>query len=110
MCASVPRSYRENDLVLLDVKINAETVEPLAAIVHRDNAYYVSLCAVWLVQAAVPMWGGAAWRALHAYVRICGVQIAAVSGFGCRPALLQTHSADLFSTYAPPLRRSARRW
>lgn len=34
--------YRENDLVLLDVKINAETVEPLAAIVHRDNAYYVS--------------------------------------------------------------------
>lgn len=38
---SLPRSYRENDLVLLDVKINAEMVEPLAAIVHRDNAYYV---------------------------------------------------------------------
>lgn len=36
------RSYRENDLVLLDIKINSEPVEPLAAIVHRDNAYYVS--------------------------------------------------------------------
>lgn len=36
------RRYRENDLVLLDIKINGEMVEPLAAIVHRDNAYYVS--------------------------------------------------------------------
>jgi translation elongation factor EF-4 len=34
--------YRENDLVLLDIKINGEMVEPLAAIIHRDNAYYVS--------------------------------------------------------------------
>jgi hypothetical protein len=30
--------------VLLDIKINSETVEPLAAIVHKDNAYYVSRC------------------------------------------------------------------
>ncbi len=35
--------YRKNDLVLLDVKINSEPVDPLAAIVHRDQAYYVSL-------------------------------------------------------------------
>ena len=37
--------YRQNDLVLLDVKINGEMVEPLAAIVHRDSAYYVRACA-----------------------------------------------------------------
>lgn len=39
--------YRENDLVLLDIKINSEPVEPLAAIVHRDNAYYVSPQGSW---------------------------------------------------------------
>ena len=33
--------YRENNLVKLDVKINGDTVDPLAAIVHRDKAYYV---------------------------------------------------------------------
>ena len=34
--------------MLLNIKINAETVEPLANIVHRDNAYYVSLvCGFW---------------------------------------------------------------
>ena len=31
--------YRRSDLVRLDVKINGEVAEPLAAIVHRDNAY-----------------------------------------------------------------------
>lgn len=31
--------YRKNDLVRLDVKINNETVDPLALIVHKDNAY-----------------------------------------------------------------------
>lgn len=33
--------YRVNDLVRLDVKINNETVDPLATIVHRDQAYPV---------------------------------------------------------------------
>ena len=33
--------YRKNDLVLLEVKINGETIDPLAAIVHRDSAYTV---------------------------------------------------------------------
>ena len=33
--------YRENNLVKLDVKINGDTVDPLAAIVHRDKAYHV---------------------------------------------------------------------
>ncbi|MEL6157894.1 MAG: translation elongation factor 4 [Cyanobacteria bacterium J06623_5] len=33
--------YRTNQLVKLDVKINGDTVDPLAAIVHRDKAYYV---------------------------------------------------------------------
>ena len=33
--------YRANNLVKLDVKINGDTVDPLAAIVHRDKAYYV---------------------------------------------------------------------
>lgn len=101
VCAPAPRSYRENDLVLLDIKINAEMVEPLAAIVHRDNAYYVSPCAK-LVQAAVPMWGGAAWRALHAHVRICGVWIAAVLGFGCRPCRGPTALTCSPPTPSPP--------
>lgn len=33
--------YRENDLVRLDIKINSELAEPLANIVHRNNAYQV---------------------------------------------------------------------
>lgn len=33
--------YRENDLVRLDIKINGEMAEPLASIVHRDDAYRV---------------------------------------------------------------------
>lgn len=33
--------YRRSDLVRLDVKINGEVAEPLAAIVYRDNAYRV---------------------------------------------------------------------
>ncbi len=33
--------YRENNLVKLEVKINGDSVDPLAAIVHRDKAYNV---------------------------------------------------------------------
>ncbi|MGD1948151.1 MAG: translation elongation factor 4 [Leptolyngbyaceae cyanobacterium] len=33
--------YRVNHLVKLDVMINGDKVDPLAAIVHRDQAYYV---------------------------------------------------------------------
>ncbi|MEO0455666.1 MAG: elongation factor 4, partial [Cyanobacteria bacterium P01_A01_bin.114] len=33
--------YRENLLVKLDILINGDRVDPLAAIVHRDKAYYV---------------------------------------------------------------------
>jgi len=38
--------YRPNDLVKLDILINSEPVDPLAAIVHRDKAYSLgrSLC------------------------------------------------------------------
>ena len=33
--------YRENALVKLDVMINGDKVDPLAAIVHKDKAYFV---------------------------------------------------------------------
>ncbi|MFK8182278.1 MAG: translation elongation factor 4 [Phormidesmis sp.] len=33
--------YRPNALVKLDVMINGDTVDPLAAIVHKDKAYFV---------------------------------------------------------------------
>lgn len=32
-------SYRENDLVRLDIKINDEEATPLACIVHKDKSY-----------------------------------------------------------------------
>ena len=31
--------YKKNDLVLLEIKINNETIDPLAAIVHKDRAF-----------------------------------------------------------------------
>ncbi|GAB4820181.1 hypothetical protein N2152v2_007227 [Parachlorella kessleri] len=46
--------YRKNDLVLLDVKINSETVDPLAAIVHRDQAYYVGKALVKRLKELIP--------------------------------------------------------
>ena len=33
--------YRESDLVKLEIRINNEAADPLATIVHRDNAYVV---------------------------------------------------------------------
>jgi elongation factor 4 len=33
--------YRPNDLVLLEIRINGENVDPLSTIVHRDSAYHV---------------------------------------------------------------------
>lgn len=33
--------YRKNDLVLLEIKINQEPVDPLATIVHKDSAFTV---------------------------------------------------------------------
>lgn len=33
--------YRESDLVKLEILINNEKADPLATIVHRDNAYYI---------------------------------------------------------------------
>ena len=34
-------NYRESDLVKLEIRINNEAADPLATIVHRDNAYTV---------------------------------------------------------------------
>jgi translation elongation factor EF-4 len=31
--------YRVNDLVRMDIKVNQDTVDPLALICHRDTAY-----------------------------------------------------------------------
>ncbi len=31
--------YRENDLVLLEVKINGEPADPLSLICHKENAH-----------------------------------------------------------------------
>ena len=46
--------YRKNDLVRLDVKINNELCEPLANIVHRDNAYYVGRALVKRLKELIP--------------------------------------------------------
>ncbi|HZF99702.1 MAG TPA: translation elongation factor 4, partial [Chitinophagales bacterium] len=34
-----PLDYRPSDLVKLDIKLNAENVDALSALIHRDNAY-----------------------------------------------------------------------
>jgi GTP-binding protein LepA len=46
--------YRPNDLVLLEVKINAEPIDPLAAIVHRDSAYAVGKGLVRKLKELIP--------------------------------------------------------
>ncbi|ATS18161.1 elongation factor 4 [Parathermosynechococcus lividus PCC 6715] len=46
--------YRENDLVKLDLLINNDPVDSLAAIVHRDKAYYVGRALVSKLKDLIP--------------------------------------------------------
>jgi GTP-binding protein LepA len=46
--------YRENPLVKLDLLINADPVDSLAAIVHRDKAYYVGRALVSKLKDLIP--------------------------------------------------------
>lgn len=46
--------YQKNDLVLLEVKINQELIDPLAAICHKDNAYAVGKMLVKKLKEIVP--------------------------------------------------------
>ena len=46
--------YRVNDLVKLEIKINDESVDPLAAIVHKDKAYGVGKALVGRLKELIP--------------------------------------------------------
>lgn len=46
--------YRKNDLVLMEVKINGETIDPLAAIVHRESAFGVGKGLVKRLKELIP--------------------------------------------------------
>ena len=46
--------YRKNDLVRLDIKINNELAEPMANIVHRNNAYHVGRAMVKRLKELIP--------------------------------------------------------
>jgi GTP-binding protein LepA len=46
--------YRENPLVKLDLLINSDPVDSLAAIVHRDKAYYVGRALVSKLKDLIP--------------------------------------------------------
>lgn len=46
--------YRTNDLVRMDILINGDQVDPLAAIVHRDKAYYVGKALVEKLKELIP--------------------------------------------------------
>ncbi|QEQ00015.1 translation elongation factor 4 [Thermosynechococcus sp. B0] len=46
--------YRPNDLVKLDILINNDPVDSLAAIVHRDKAYYVGRALVSKLKDLIP--------------------------------------------------------
>eukprot|EP01023_Acetabularia_acetabulum_P017778 TRINITY_DN18917_c0_g2_i1.p1 TRINITY_DN18917_c0_g2~~TRINITY_DN18917_c0_g2_i1.p1 ORF type:complete len:682 (-),score=102.31 TRINITY_DN18917_c0_g2_i1:218-2203(-) len=46
--------YREDDLVKLEIKINGESADPLACIVHRSNAYSVGKALVSKLKELIP--------------------------------------------------------
>ncbi|CAN8256836.1 unnamed protein product [Cochlearia groenlandica] len=46
--------YRESDLIKLDIMINAEVVEPLSTIVHRDKAYSVGRALTQKLKELIP--------------------------------------------------------
>lgn len=46
--------YRESDLVKLDILINADVVEPLATIVHKDKAYSVGRALAQKLKELIP--------------------------------------------------------
>eukprot|EP00884_Botryococcus_braunii_P013246 jgi/Botrbrau1/21922/Bobra.0249s0046.1 len=46
--------FRKNDLVKLDIKINNEVVDPLAAIVHKDSAFRVGKALVKRLKELIP--------------------------------------------------------
>ncbi|VVB13754.1 unnamed protein product [Arabis nemorensis] len=46
--------YRESDLIKLDIMINAEIVEPLSTIVHRDKAYSVGRALTQKLKELIP--------------------------------------------------------
>ncbi|KAI8103602.1 hypothetical protein M9435_004937 [Picochlorum sp. BPE23] len=46
--------YKKNDLVLLEIKINGEPIDPLASIVHRDRAYAMGKALVKKLKELIP--------------------------------------------------------
>jgi GTP-binding protein LepA len=46
--------YRRDNLVRMDILINGDQVDPLAAIVHRDKAYYVGKALVEKLKELIP--------------------------------------------------------
>ncbi|KAI4330068.1 hypothetical protein MLD38_028376 [Melastoma candidum] len=46
--------YKESELIKLDIKINGDTVEPLATIVHKDKAYSVGRALTQKLKELIP--------------------------------------------------------
>lgn len=74
--------------MLLDIKINAETVEPLAAIVHRDNAYYVGKALVKRLKELIPRQQFKVPIQAAIGSRVVASGAAASSGFHCWHSLV----------------------